>query len=99
MIAPLMKYRRRICQPEPPYAKRASSSLVRLVVVETDARAHVGGATRRESQSLEPKSAGPNAAREASTATIPITRIASRSVASRGKAPDKTIGVQDGFSK
>ena len=67
--------------------------------METDARAHVGGTTRRESQSLELKIVGPIAAREASTATIPITRIASRSVASRGRTPDKTIGVQDGFSK
>ena len=67
--------------------------------METDAKAQVGGTTRRESKSLELKIVGPIVAREASAATIPITRIASRSVASRGRAPDRTIGVQDGFSK
>ena len=34
-----------------------------------------------------------------SRATIPMTVIASKSEASRGIAPDRTMGVQDGFSK
>ena len=71
---------------------------MRRVVVETDASAHVGGTTRRESKSLELKACGLIVEREASTPAIPITRIASRSVASRGIAPDRIIGVHDGFS-
>ncbi|PYJ75600.1 MAG: hypothetical protein DME69_14715 [Verrucomicrobia bacterium] len=67
-------------------------------MVEIDARAHVGGTTRRESQGRELNGEGPIVAIEASRATIPITRIASRSVASRGIAPDRTIGDQDGLS-
>ncbi len=54
---------------------------------------------RSDSNSRELNEIDPIIANDDSMATIPITTIARRSDASRGTAPERTTGVQDGFSK